>query len=85
MGKISYADRVFVAVVGTGVAEAATGRVDVVVVGVVVPFEAASFRLREGFRTTAGRDEGPSNKGVPNLTGREAGLLPNAERSSAVS
>ena len=64
MGKISYADGVFVTVVGTGVAEAATGRVDVVVIGVVVPFEAASFRSRAEVSCVVG-------KGFERLQGRE--------------
>ena len=44
MGRISCTGGVFVAVAGTSVAVAGMGGVDVVVIGVVVPFEAASFR-----------------------------------------
>ena len=87
MGRISCGDGVLV------VAMAGTGRVDVAVVGVVVPVEVAGFRPRaegncvvgSGFGRRRGREEEPSIKGVPNLPRREAGLLAKAERSSAVS
>ena len=92
VGRISCAGRVFVAVAGTGVVEAGTGGVGVVVVDVVVSFEAASLRPRaevscvvvESLGGLRGREGEPSIRGVPNLPGCEAGLLANAERSSAV-
>ena len=75
------------------VAEAGTGGVGAVVIDVVVPLEAASFRPRVEVSCVVGgslgrlreREEKPSIKGVSNLPGREAGLLANAERSSAIS
>ena len=74
------------------VAEAGTGGVGAVVIDVAVPLEAASFRPRvevscvvgESLRRLREREEKPSIKGVSNLPGREAGLLANAERSSAI-
>ena len=73
-----------------GVAEAGTDRVSVVVVDELVPLEAASFRptaeVSCGGAQSLGRlrrRKEPSMKGVPNLPGREAGLLANSERSSA--
>ena len=75
------------------VAEAGTGGVGAVVIDVAVPLEAASFRPRVEVSCVVGeslgrlreREEKPSIKGVSNLPGREAGLLANAERSSAIS
>ena len=49
---------VFVTVAGTSVAEAGTGRVDVVVVGMVIPLEAASFRPRAEGSCTVGKGLG---------------------------
>ena len=100
VGRISCSGGVVVVVAGagvaeagTGVAETGTGGVGVVIVGVVIPLEAASVRPRaevsygvgESLGWLRGREEDPSIKGVPNLPGREAGLLANAERSSAIS
>ena len=93
MGRISCAGGVSVAVAGTGVAEAGTGGIDVVAVGAAVPFEAASFCPRDEVSCVVGkslgrlrgREEEPSKKGVPNLPGRETGLLANAERLSSIS
>ena len=73
----------------TGVTEAGTHGVSVVVVDEVVPLEAASFRLiaevscvgAESLGRLRGQEE-PSMKDLPNVSGREAGLLSNAERSS---
>ena len=81
-----------VAEAGTGVAEAITGGVGIMVVDVVVPLEAASFRPRaeeccmveESLGRLRRREEEPSLKGVLNLPGGEAVLLVNAERLSAV-
>ena len=81
------------AIAGTVVTEAGMVRVDVVVIDVVVPFEAASFRpsaevscvVGKDLGRLRGREEEPSIRGVPNLPGPEAGLLVKAERSSAVS
>ena len=81
------------AAAGVGVAEAGTGGVGVVIVDVVVPLETASFRPRakvsyvvgESLERLRGREEEHLIKGVPNLPGREAGLLANAEGSSAIS
>ena len=91
MGRISCAGGVFVAVAGTGVAAAGTGGVDVVVIGARVPFEGASLCPRteescvvgKSLRRLQRREEEPSIEGVPNLPGREAGLLANAERLSS--
>ena len=93
MGGILCAGRVSVVVAGAGFAEAGTDGAGVVVVCAVVLFEAASFRPRaevscvvgESLGRLRGREEGPSIKGVQNLPGREAGLLENVEKSSAIS
>ena len=85
MGRISCAGGVLVAVAGTG-------EVGVVVVDVLVSFEAASFCPRAEARCVLGKTLGrlrgregePSIRGVPNFPGCDTGLLANAERSSAV-
>ena len=90
---MSCVGAVFVAVAGTCVAEAGTGVLDVVVDGLVVSFEAASFRPSAKVSCVAGKDLGrlrvreeePSIKGVPNFPGRKAGSLANAQGSSVVS
>ena len=74
MSRISCACGVSVFATGAGVAEAGTGGVGAVVIGVVVPLEAASFRPRaevscvvgESLGRLRGREEEPSIKGVPN-------------------
>ena len=58
ISRISCAGRVFVAVAGAGMAESRTGRVGVVVVDVVVPLEAASFRPRAGVSCVVGESLG---------------------------
>ena len=108
MGNISCAGRVFVVVAvyknknskNLGVAEAGTSGVSVVVVDVVAPLEAVSFRPRGKLRGwgefgaavgTGGRavdkrgTKFAGSRGEFDLPGREAGLLANAERSSAIS
>ena len=90
---MSCAGRVFVAVTGAGVAEAGTGGVGVVAVDAVGPLEVANFRPRVEVRRVVGeslgwlrgQEEESSIKGVSNFPGREAGLLANEERSSAMS
>ena len=93
MGKISCVGGVFVAVAGMCVTEVRTGGLDVMVAGLVFSLDAASFRpsvkvscvAGKGLGRLQGREEDPSIKRVQNLSGREAGLLANAQRSSAVS
>ena len=55
MGRISCVGGVFVAVAGTCVTKAKTGGLDVMVVGVVCPFEAASFRPSAKVSCVAGK------------------------------
>ena len=74
---------------GAGAAEAGTGVVDFRVDGEVTLLARLVCRpLAEKAPDSLGRPRGrdePSIKGVPNLPGREAGLLAKAERSLAMS
>ena len=76
-------------VAGAGAAEAGTGVVGFGVDGEVAPLVRLVCRpLAEKAPDSLGQLRGrgkPSIKGVPNLPGREAGLLANEENSLAVS
>ena len=92
VGRISFAGWLVVAGAKAGLAEARTDVVGVLMTDEGVPFEAASFRTMAGVTCVGAESLGrlrwreePSIKWVPNLPGREAGLLVNAERSSAMS
>ena len=58
VGRISCVGGVFVAVARTCVPEAKTGELDVMVVGVVCHFEAASFRSSAKVSCVAGKGLG---------------------------
>ena len=91
-GGVSWVDRISCGDGELVVALPGTGRVDVVVVGVVVSVEAAVLRpkakgncvVENGLGRRRGREDAPSIMGVPTMPGRQVGLWEKAERLSAV-